>query len=299
MMAWRARFQPQLLPLVLAISAGFGAPALAAAPGAQPLVASAAATEAAPIQADAAPQSTLAPDAALKVSQAAIGRKLADYAFLDRQGRQVRLADYRGKPLLVSFVYTGCTSVCPPTTKLLAQAIQKARGAVGSDSFRVLTIGFHLPYDSPGAMRDFARRFGIDALNWEFLTPYEAQLGELVADFGFSYARTAWGFDHITQVTVVDQEGKIYRQVYGDDYPLRLLIDPLKELIEGTPVPMKSFADFVERVRILCTVYDPRTNTYRFKTSVIGEVISFAAITITIVWFIWFERRRRRQVGRR
>ena len=236
----------------------------------------------------------LDPDAALARSQAAIGRKLSDYAFTDRQGRQVRLADYRGKPLLVSFVYTGCTSVCPPTTKLLAQAIRKAQGVVGSDSFRVLTIGFNLPHDSPASMRDFARRFGIDAPNWKFLTPYEPQLRQLVSDFGFSYAPTSWGFDHITQVTVVDQNGSIYRQVYGDDFSIWLLIDPLKELIEGTPVPMRSLGDFVERVRILCTLYDPRTNTYRFKTSIIGEVVSFIAISLAICWFIWHERRRRR-----
>lgn len=246
--------------------------------------------------ADAGPaEQGLDPDAALKVSQAAIGRQLADYAFLDRSGRQVRLADYRGKPLLVNFVYTGCMAACPPTTKLLADAIRKARGVVGSDSFRVLTIGFNLPYDSPDAMRDFARRFGLDAANWDFLTPFDAQLNGLTADFGFSYRPTSWGFDHITQVTVVDRDGRIYRQVYGDTFPIWLLIDPLKELIEGTPVPVRSLGDFVERVRILCTVYDPNTNTYRFKTTVIAEIISFAAITVTLVWFVWFERRRRRK----
>jgi protein SCO1/2 len=241
----------------------------------------------------------LDPDAALKASQAAIGRRLADYAFLDRSGRQVRLADYRGKPLLVNFVYTGCNAACPLTTKLLADAIRKARGVVGSDSFRVLTIGFNLPYDSPEAMRDFARRYGLDAANWEFLTPFDAQVAALTADFGFTWQPTSWGFDHVTQVTVVDREGRIYRQVYGDTFSIWLLIDPLKELIEGTPVPVRSLSDFIERVRILCTVYDPRTNTYRFKTTIIAEIISFVAIAIVLAWFVWHERRRRRKASPR
>ena len=242
-----------------------------------------------------APPPALDPDAALKASQAAIGRQLGDFTFLDRNHRQVRLADYRGKPLLVNFVYTGCSSECPLTTKLLAQAIRKAQGVVGSDSFRVLTIGFNLPYDSPEAMRDFARRFGLDAGNWEFLTPYEGQLAALTGDFGFTYARTAWGFDHMTQVTVVDQRGKIYRQVYGDDFSIVQLINPLKELIEGTPVPVKSLADFVERVRILCTVYDPRANAYRFDISVIGEIAAFLVIAVALLSFIVFELRKRRK----
>lgn len=242
----------------------------------------------------AVPTPALDPDVALRTSQAAIGRRLADHAFLDRQGRPVRLADYRGKPLLVSFVYTGCTSACPPATKLLAQAVRKAQSVVGSERFRVLTIGFNPPQDSPEAMREFARRFGIDLPNWEFVTPDEAQVAALAADFGFSYAPAPWGFDHLAQVTVVDPEGRIYRQVYGEDFPLERLIDPLKELIEGTPVPVRSLGELIERVRLLCTVYDPRTNRYRFKTTIIGEIVSFAAITVALVWFVWFERRRRR-----
>jgi protein SCO1 len=271
-MVMTSRARSALLGLLAAVWAGF---ALAAAETAPP---------------------ALDPDAALKASQAVIGRQLGDFTFLDRNNRQVRLADYRGKPLLVNFVYTGCTSVCPVTTKLLAQAIRKAQGVVGSDSFRVLTIGFNLPYDSPEAMRDFARRFGLDAGSWEFLTPFEGQLADLTGIFGFSYARTAWGFDHITQVTVVDQQGRIYRQVYGDDFSIVQLIDPLKELIEGTPVPVKSLADFIERVRILCTVYDPRANAYRFDITVIGEVVSFVVIAVALLGFVGFEIRKRRRL---
>jgi protein SCO1/2 len=241
-----------------------------------------------------APPPALDPDAALKASQAAIGRQLGDFTFLDRNHRPVRLADYRGKPLLVNFVYTGCTSECPLTTKLLAQAIRKAQGVVGSDSFRVLTIGFNLPYDSPEAMRDFARRFGLDAGSWEFLTPYEGQLAALTGDFGFTYARTAWGFDHITQVTVVDQRGKIYRQVYGVDFSIVQLIDPLKELIEGTLAPVKSLATS-SSARILCTVYDPRANAYRFDISVIGEIAAFLVIAVALLSFIALELRKRRK----
>ena len=236
----------------------------------------------------------LDPDQALKRSQAAIGNRVGDYAFLDRQGRPVRLADYRGKPLVVSFVYTGCFSVCPTTTAQLARAIREARKTLGTGAFRVATIGFNLPYDSPEAMRDFARRYGIDAPDWEFLTPYAAQLAGLTADLGFEYVATTGGFDHLTQLTILDAEGKVFRQVYGDEFALPLLIDPLQQLVTGTPMPLTSLAELVERVRIVCTVYDPKSGRYRFKTSVIGDVVSFILIGVTVFGFLWHERRRRR-----
>jgi protein SCO1/2 len=236
----------------------------------------------------------LDPDAALKVSQSAIGRQLGDYAFLDREGKQVRLAQYRGKPLVVSFVYTGCFSVCPTTTARVAKAIREARKTLGTGAFQVLTVGFNLPFDSPPAMRDFARRYGIDDPGWEFLSPFEPQLPQLLADLGFSYAPTAGGFDHITQLTIVDGGGKVYRQVYGDDFAPPLFIDPLQELVTGTPMPVTSVADVIERIRILCTVYDPRTGRYRFKNAVIGEFLSFGLVTVGVFGFLWYERRRRR-----
>jgi protein SCO1/2 len=229
---------------------------------------------------------------AMRVSQGAIGRKLGDYAFSLPGGRQVRLADYRGKPLLVSFVYTGCTSACPLTTRQVAAAVRAARAVVGTGAFHVLSIGFNLPQDSPEAMRDHALRFGLAGPGWDFVSPQPAQLRALLADFGFSYVPTSWGYDHIAQVSVVDADGRIYRQVYGD-VPVQRLTDPLKELIEGTPLP-RGLADIVERVRVLCTVYDPRTNTYRFKTTIVGELVSFAALTAALGWFVWRERRRRR-----
>jgi protein SCO1/2 len=240
----------------------------------------------------------LDPDRALKTSQAAIGNRVGDYAFRDREGRQVRLADYRGKPLVVSFVYTGCFSVCPTTTAQLAKAIREARKTLGTGAFRVATIGFNLPYDSPEAMRDFARRYGIDDPSWEFLTPYEQQLPGLTADLGFEYVATTGGFDHLTQLTILDAEGKVFRQVYGDEFALPLLIDPLQTLVTGTPMPVANLAELLERVRIVCTVYDPKSGRYRFKTSVIGDVVSFILIGVTVFGFLWHERRRRRRVER-
>ena len=240
----------------------------------------------------------LDPDAALALSQSVIGRQVGAYAFVDRQGRQVRLADYRGKPLVVSFVYTGCFSVCPTTTARVAKAIRAARTTLGTGAFNVITIGFNLPYDSPEAMREFARRYGIDDPNWEFLTPFEQELPRLVADFGFRYVATAGGFDHITQLTVLDAQGRVYRQVYGDDFALPLFIGPLQELVTGSPMPKTSLADLVERIRIICTVYDPRTGSYRFKTSIIGDIVSFVGVTVLLFWFVWHGRRKRREAAR-
>ena len=156
--------------------------------------------------------------AALRASQAAVGRAIGDYTLQDREGRAVRLSSYRGKPLLVSFIYTGCFQVCPTTTRALQKVVSVARDALGDGRFNVISIGFNQPADSPQALKSFAAQYGINSPNWEFLSPPAAIVPDLARDFGFGFVATAAGFDHLLQVSVVDAEGRIYRQIYGEDY---------------------------------------------------------------------------------
>src|SRR5574337_107642 len=173
--------------------------------------------------------------AALRAGQAAIGRTIGEYTLLDRQGRPVRLSDYRGKPLLVSFIYTGCFQVCPANTRLLLEAVKGLDRLFGPDRYRVVSIGFNQPFDSPTAMRAFAAQHRIDRSNWEFLSPPANTVDALTRDFGFSWLATPAGFDHVVGVTVVDPQGRIYTQVYGDRVRADKLGEPLKALLGQAP----------------------------------------------------------------
>ena len=89
----------------------------------------------------------------------------------DRRNRPVKLPDYRGKPLLVSFIYTGCFQVCPAQTRALQEAVEGLQRMLGEHQFNVVSIGFNQPADSPQALKSFATQYGIRETNWEFLSP--------------------------------------------------------------------------------------------------------------------------------
>lgn len=200
---------------------------------------------------------------ALQVSQAVIGQTIGDHTLLDREGKPVRLSSYRGKPLLVSFIYTGCFQVCPTTTRSLQETVQGLQKTFGVNKFNVVSIGFNQPDDSPLALKTFAAQYQINQPNWEFLSPSMSSVGALARDFGFVYAATPAGFDHVLQVSLLDSDGRIVRQVYGEDLPPAELGEPLKMLLNGEPFePSKMLDDVMDRIRILCTVYDPNTGDY-------------------------------------
>lgn len=226
----------------------------------------------------ASPARALDYDAAIRQSRAAIGRTPGDYAFTDGGGHRVQLAAFRGRPLLVSFVYTGCGQVCPTTTRFLDKAVREAAAALGADAFAVATIGFNLPFDDAAAMRQFAKAQGIDRPQWKFLSPDAGGVERLTADFGFSYEASTGGFDHVTQLSVVDANGRIVQQLYGESFDPKLLVAAVRDAAIGAPLVPQDLSDLVARVRILCSVYDPRTGRYRLDYGLFVEL--FAGITV-------------------
>lgn len=249
-----------------------------------------------PTEPEIPPAPTLDRELALRTSQAAIGRGVGDHTLLDREGRPVRLASYRGKPLLVSFIYTGCFQVCPTSTRTLRESLQSLYKTLGSDSFNVVSIGFNQPFDAPQAMRAFAAQHSIDEPNWEFLSPPPATVEALTRDFGFSYMATPSGFDHVLGVSVVDADGRIYAQVYGERMTADQLGEPLRRLLRGAPITVQpGLSDLIERVRIICTVYDAETGTYRYDYGLIFEIAGGVTFLLAMLWFVAIEARNRRR----
>ena len=234
--------------------------------------------------------------AALRASQAAIGRVPAEHVFRDGENREVRLSQLRGQPLVVSFVYTGCFQVCPTATKALALAVGEAEKSLGRGKFRVATVGFNLPFDTPQAMKQFGRQQGISAPNWLFLTPDAGTLPALLADFGFSHEATSAGFDHVLQASIVDAEGRIYRQLYGDAFPPPQFAGALLELLANAPRPAGDIAAFIEQVKLLCTIYDPLAGRYRVNTAIVAEMLGGALVIVAVIAYLILEWRRRKRI---
>mgnify|MGYP005804674211 CR=1 FL=1 len=239
-----------------------------------------------------APAQVFSENEALRISQAAIGNRLGDYSFLDRSGRTVRLADYRGKPLVISMIYTHCPFVCATTTRNLS-ALKASQDALGAENFGVLTVGFDTENDTPEAMDDFARRMGVNLPKWEFVSADPETIKKLSKDLGFVYMPTDdGGFNHITQTTFVDGQGKVYRQIYGEEFENKTLLEPLREMIYNIKTAEPGLAGLSNKVKLFCTVYDPKAGKYKVTYSFFYGVGAGVLISMLILWWIWYEYRR-------
>ncbi len=211
--------------------------------------------------------------AALRTSQAAIGRVARDHAFTGQDGRPLSLAELRGRPVVLSLVYTNCYSICSGSTLHLREVVRTAREALGARSFAVLTVGFDTEHDTPERMRSYGRDRGIDDPDWYFASADAATVRGLADDVGFTWVATPGGFDHVAQVTVLDADGKVAQQVYGPEFAPPELVEPLRRLLLGRSLERPSVRGLIERVRLYCSVYDPASGRYRFDYSVFAAAV--------------------------
>jgi protein SCO1/2 len=229
-------------------------------------------------------------------SQAAIGHVVGPYELADHAGAPLTLAGLRGRPLVISLVFTSCSSVCPISTDHLRDSVIEARRALGPESFAVLTFGFDARRDRPAQLRALANTHDlIDVGDWHIASADAETTASLLADVGFSYRAAAGGFDHVTQTSILDAEGRVYRQVYGERFPLPVLVEPLKDLVLGTVTRSVAPADLWNRLTFLCTVYNPLTGAYRFDYGIFfGIAIGGLSLVLTgiVILRLWCGNRR-------
>jgi protein SCO1/2 len=226
-------------------------------------------------------------DSALAYSRGALGRRLGAHSLTAPDGTPVTLASLAGRPLIVSFIYTSCVHTCPIVTQTLERAVEVARDTLGPDSFRVVTIGFDAPKDTPERMAVFARGQGVGDDGWLFLSADTETATALTAELGFVFFRSPKGFDHITQTTLIDGDGRVVRHIYGPNFEPPALVEPLKDLALGRPLTGDTLGGLIDRLRLFCTIYDPRLDRYRLDYSIFVAIaagtLSLGAVAVFLV----------------
>lgn len=139
-----------------------------------------------------------------------------DFALEDERGRSLRLSDQRGKVVFVTFLYTRCPDVCP----LIAEALNRALKALGSDraAVRVLAVSVDPEGDTPGRVRLFAADHRLRP-EFHYLLGSEKELEpvwRLYDVFALAAEPGSEMVEHSAQTVLVDREG-LRRVVYPSD----------------------------------------------------------------------------------
>jgi len=104
-----------------------------------------------------------------------------DFTLRDQTGAQFRMSSTRGKVVVVCFIYTHCTDVCP----FIALKLKAARGMLGPDAGRTLLVAVTTDpeRDTPEVLAEYSRTAGFGP-GWHFVTGPLADVRKVWADYG-------------------------------------------------------------------------------------------------------------------
>jgi protein SCO1/2 len=139
-----------------------------------------------------------------------------DFAMRDTKGSAVRLSDYRGRVVLLAFIFTTCPGVCPLISRQMfdLQAGLKEAGLFGRKA-NLLSVTVDPETDTAKVLAEYAQKFGADPAGWRFLRETRAKTQPVLKAYDeWTKLLPKGELDHPARVYLIDQKGNI-REIYS------------------------------------------------------------------------------------
>jgi protein SCO1 len=155
-----------------------------------------------------------------------VGDPVPDFTLSDQSGEPITLSRFRGKVVVLDFVYTRCAlpNFCVRSTNNFG-ALQKRFGKVLATRLVLMTVTFDPIHDTPDALRKYAAKFGADPKGWYFLTGSEVAIRKVSDLFGEDYFPDEGLMDHSLHTAIITREGKLAANLEGNEFTAKQLGD--------------------------------------------------------------------------
>jgi protein SCO1 len=163
-------------------------------------------------------------------------RPTLDFSLIDQVGRPIRLSDLRGRVVVLTFLFTSCTDVCP----LVAQKLHDVSERLGSrrDEVALLAVTVDPSHDTMRRLAEYSQRWQMED-RWHFLTGAKRDLEPVWRHYwvgavmpGSISSTGAYAVNHATPLHLIDRTGQV-RVVFGPDFQPAQLAHDIGVLING------------------------------------------------------------------
>lgn len=166
------------------------------------------------------------------------GDVVPDFHLRNQDGRPIHLAQFRGKSLLITFIYTRCPfpNYCPLMTHNFAMVNQELKKDPALyKKTHLLSVSFDPEHDTPASLREYGAGYigsgAKDAFaHWDFAVapkPVVLKMAEFF-DVGITYGAND-SITHTLSTTLIGPDGKVVHFYPGNDWtPAQVLADMKK-----------------------------------------------------------------------
>jgi protein SCO1/2 len=167
------------------------------------------------------------------------GDEVPDFSLVNQDGKRIRLKDYRGKTLLITFIYTRCPD--PNYCTLMDENFLTIDKELQKDSTlyartHLLSISFDPDYDTPKVLKSYGAshtgRLDKETFeHWEFATGAKEEVKSIAQFFGLRYYEETDQIVHTLRTSIITPEGKVYKVYRGNEWKPSEVISDLQALL--------------------------------------------------------------------
>jgi protein SCO1/2 len=164
------------------------------------------------------------------------GDEVPNFTLLNQNNRQIHLRDYRGKALLLTFIYTRCP--VPEYCNLMSDNFAQIDRTLGQDpelyeKTHLLSISIDPGYDTPEVLRSYGaahtERYEKETFaHWEFAGGTSEQVKKIAEYFGLTYFPEKDQIIHALRTVIVSPEGKVAKIYSGNDWKPDEIVEEIK-----------------------------------------------------------------------
>lgn len=168
------------------------------------------------------------------------GERAFNIALINQDGRTIHLADFAGKALLVTFIYTRCPmpDFCPRLSSQFARIHNELKKNPGDYSkTHLLTISFDPKYDTPAVLRKYGLAY-LDGdasgfSHWDFASTNPTDLRRLAQAFGLRYEQEDNQISHNMSIVLIAPDGKVAK-FWSTDWTWTELMESMQKAAHAT-----------------------------------------------------------------
>ncbi len=170
-----------------------------------------------------------------------LGTEVPDFNLTNQDGKRIHLAQYRGKALALTFVYTRCpdSNQCPLISSNFAAidlALQKEPDVYKKS--HLLTVTFDPDYDTAKVLKSYGAgltgKFSDEKFeHWEFATGSQDEVKKITEFFGLKYFKDESDKTkviHSLRTAVIGPDGKLYKYYRGNEWKPDAVLADLKAI---------------------------------------------------------------------
>ena len=166
------------------------------------------------------------------------GDIVPDFKLRNQDEREIHLGQFRGKQLLITFIYTHCPmpNFCPRITHLFANIDSRlAESRELYNKTHLLCVSFDPDNDTPERLRAFGAMYiGSDAKDafrhWDFAVPEKPVLAKMAEYFDVGITRAADNsITHTLSTTLIGADGKVVRFYPGNEWTVEEVMADVRQ----------------------------------------------------------------------